>query len=217
MDHAYSLWDTLGDNGNRPNLRVLHELHGGLVHTARRSKVDNGIDVRVLGHRLLYALVNWQKGLAGSPVHLADELSTKGIDDARNGRCGALADEVEIEHALHGSWLETVHEASCLVVEESMLCARAQRPAGSNEASDVVVGIASTAGRGRQSTSTVCATWDCGRHDGWFGVLDELRVRKADNGWLWEWERDRGGLWEGGKGGWFQVLTRNGWGKELQQ
>lgn len=173
LDNAYSLWDTLGDNGNGPNLGVLHELHGGLVHTARRSKVDNGIDVRVLGHRLVYALVDWQESLAGSPVHLADELSTESVDDARNGGCGALADEVEIEHALDGSWLETVHEASRLVVEESVLSTRAQRSAGSNEAADVVIGIASTADRGRRRTS-----WDCGRHVGWFGVLERLRVRR---------------------------------------
>lgn len=166
-DHAYSLWDTLSDDGNRPNLRVLHELHGGLVHTARRSKVDNGIDVRVLGHRLVYALVNWEQSLAGPPVHLADELSTKGIDDARNGWCGALADEVEIEHALHSSWLEAVHEASGLVVEEGVLSTRAQRTAGSSEAADVVIGIASTwSGRGRRRSSTSGARWDSGRHDG---------------------------------------------------
>ena len=172
---AYSLWDTLGDDGNRPNLGVLHELHGGLVHTARRSKVDNGIDVSVLGHGLVYALVNWEEGLAGSPVHLADELSTESVDDARNGGCGALADEVEIEHALDGSWLETVHEASRLVVEESVLSTRAQRSAGSSKAADVVVGIASTwSGRGRRRTSTGCATWDCGRHGGRFGVLERI-------------------------------------------
>ena len=171
---AYSLWDTLSDDGNRPNLRVLHELHGGLVHTARRSKVDNGIDVRVLGHRLVYALVNWEQGLAGSPVHLADELTTESVDDARNGWCGALADEVEIEHALHGSWLETVHEASRLVVEESVLSTRAQWSAGSSKAADVVVGIASASDRGRSTTSTGCATWDCGRHDGWFGGSGEI-------------------------------------------
>lgn len=175
MGLAYSLWDTLGDNGNRPNLGVLHELHGGLVHTARRSKVDNGIDVSVLGHGLVYALVDWEKGLAGSPVHLADELSTESVDDARNGGCGALADEVEIEHALDGSWLETVHEASRLVVEESVLSTRAQRPAGSSKAADVVVGIASAwSGHGRRRTSTSWATWDCGRHGGRFGVLERI-------------------------------------------
>lgn len=107
----------------------------------------------MLGHRLVYALVNWKQGFASSPVHLADELSAEGVDDARNGWCGSLADEIEIKHALHSSWLKAVHEASCLVMEESVLCARAQWPTWGGEASDVVVGT----GGGSRNASTVCA------------------------------------------------------------
>lgn len=94
----------------------------------------------MLGHGLVYILVDWQQSLTGSPVHLADELTTEGVDDACNGGCLALADEVEIEHALDGSGLETVNKASCLFVEESVLSTRAQRSAWSCEAADVVVG-----------------------------------------------------------------------------
>jgi len=94
----------------------------------------------VLGHGLVHILVDWEQSLAGSPVHLADELSTEGIDDAGDGGGLALADEIEIEHALHSPRLEAVHKASCLVVEEGVLGTRAQRPAGSCEAADVVVG-----------------------------------------------------------------------------
>jgi hypothetical protein len=82
----------------------------------------------------------------GNP-HLADELTTESVDDAGDGRSLALADEVKIEHALHGSRLEAtvpvvsvsfanfvqllywrvdswsylLDEASCLAVEESVL------------------------------------------------------------------------------------------------
>jgi len=160
--HAYSLWDTLSNDCNGPDLGIFHELHSGLVNTPGRGKVHDGINIRVLGHRLVYALVNGEESLAGSPVHLADELSTEGIDDARHGWCGALADKVEIQHALDGSWLQTVHEASCLVVEESMLSTRAQRPARGSKATDVIVGIRCSRGQWCRSG----AAGDGGRHGG---------------------------------------------------
>lgn len=49
-------------------------------------------------------VAHWVRGLAIS--HFAHELAAKGIDDARDGWRLALADEVEIEHALHGAGLE---------------------------------------------------------------------------------------------------------------
>lgn len=94
----------------------------------------------MLAESSLDLLVDWQQSLAGTPVHLADELSAEGIDDAGDGRGLALADEVEIQHALHSPRLETVNEASCLVVEESVRRQRAQRAAGSSKALDLVVG-----------------------------------------------------------------------------
>jgi hypothetical protein len=103
----------------------------------------------VLGHGLVYILVDWQQSFTGSPVHLADELTTEGVNDACNGGCLALADEVEIEHALDGSRLQTVDKASCLFVEESVLSTRAQRSARSCKAADVVVG--------REASTRSCA------------------------------------------------------------
>jgi hypothetical protein len=94
----------------------------------------------VLGHRLGYILVDGEEGLAGAPVHLAHELTAKCVDDTGDGGGLAFADEVEIEHALDGSWLQTVDEASCLVVEEGVFSTRAQRTRGSSETADVVVG-----------------------------------------------------------------------------
>jgi len=94
----------------------------------------------VFGHGLVYILVNGQQGLTGTPVHLADELSPEGIDDARNGGSLALADEIEIEHALNGSRLETVNKTSRLVMEECVFSTRAQRSAWCREAADIVVG-----------------------------------------------------------------------------
>jgi hypothetical protein len=40
-------------------------------------------------------------------AHLADELATEGVDDTGYGGGLALADEVEIEHTLHSSRLQT--------------------------------------------------------------------------------------------------------------
>lgn len=122
-----------------------------------------------------------------SSLHLADELTAKGVDDTGDGGSLALADEVEVEHSLHSSRLHTavllsesplavvmlctwlpswsgrprspgnlLDETSCLWVEESVLCLRAQRPAGSGEALDVVVG-----GEAVMSVDTV---WRSGGH-----------------------------------------------------
>lgn len=161
---TYALGNTLSNNSNGLDLRVLHQLHGGAVDTAGRGKVDNDVNIGVLGNSLGNLLVDGQEGLASAPVHLADELTTKSVDDASDRGGGALADEVEIKHALDSTGLQTVDEASCLLVEESMGGERAQRPAGSSEAADVVVrrGGGSRAGRG--AIGTVGASGRCGRH-----------------------------------------------------
>ena len=124
----------------------------------------------MLGEGLLSVLVDGEKGLAGTPVHLANELATEGVDDTGDGGSGALADEVKVEHALHGSGLhatiagqffcsislarfrasraDLLYEASCLVVEESVVCGR-ENTAGRGEAGNVVVGrLIAVAGRG---------------------------------------------------------------------
>lgn len=70
MSNTYSLRDTLSNDGNRLDLGVLHQFHGGLVHGTRGSEVDNGVNICVLGHGLADVLVDGQQGLAGSPVPL---------------------------------------------------------------------------------------------------------------------------------------------------
>jgi hypothetical protein len=45
--------------------------------------------------------------MKGIFIHLANELATKSVDDTSNRRCATLANEVEVEHALHGSGLHT--------------------------------------------------------------------------------------------------------------
>ena len=104
---AYPFRHTFGDDCNRPDLRVLHELHCGLVDGSRGGEVDDGVDVAVLGDGLLHRLVNGQESLAGAPVHLAHELAAEGVDDARDRGRLTLADKVKVEHALDRSWLET--------------------------------------------------------------------------------------------------------------
>lgn len=137
---TYALWHTLGDDGNGADLGELHELHGGAVDGAGRGKVDDGVDVGVLGHGLLDVLVDGEQGLAGSPVHLADELTAESVDDTGHRGGLALANVVKVEHALDSLGLHAVDEASRLVVEEGVLGRRAQRTARSLEAADVVIG-----------------------------------------------------------------------------
>lgn len=148
MACTYSLRDTLSNNSNGLDLRVLHKLHGGAVDTSGRSKVDDNVDIGVLAHCLVNLLVDGQQSLAGSPIHLADELTTESVDDTGDRGLRALADEVEIEHALDGSGLKTVDEASRLVGEESVLGKRAQRSAWSRETLNVVVGRQAAGGSG---------------------------------------------------------------------
>lgn len=148
MASTYSLRDTLSNDSNGLNLGVLHKLHGGAVDTSRGSEVDDNVNVGVLLHSLVNLLVDGQQSLAGSPVHLADELTAESVDNTGNGGLGSLANEVEIEHALDGSGLKTVDEASRLVGEESVLRKRAQRSAGSRETLDVVVSRQAVGGSG---------------------------------------------------------------------
>ena len=51
---AYSLGDTFGNDSNGLDLWVLHELHGGAVNTPGGGKVDNSIDLVMLGHGLVH-------------------------------------------------------------------------------------------------------------------------------------------------------------------
>ena len=113
----------------------------------------------MLLHGLLNRLVDWEKSLAGSPVHLGDELAAESVNDTGDGWGFTLADEVEIQHSLDSSWLETIDKASSLVVEESLLTTWAQWPGWSSEAADVIVGV-SAAGRWREAVGSGR------RHDG---------------------------------------------------
>lgn len=114
----------------------------------------------MLLHGLSNVLVDGEQGLAGAPVHLADELTAECVDDTCDGRSLALADKVEIEHALDGSGLQAVDKASGLVVEEGVLCTRAQGTAGGSESANVVVGREAW-GRRCRAIGTVCL---CRRH-----------------------------------------------------
>lgn len=137
---TYSLGDTLSNDGNGLDLGILHELHGRAVDTSRRGEVDNNVNVGVLAHGLVNLLVDGQESLAGAPVHLANELSAESVDDTSDRGLLALADEVKVQHALDGSGLKTVDQASGLVGEKSVLGKRAQRSAGSRKSLNVVVG-----------------------------------------------------------------------------
>nr|POE71985.1 hypothetical protein CFP56_11861 [Quercus suber] len=66
-------------------------------------------------------------------LHLADELATECVDDTSDRRSLTLADKVEVEHALDGSWLETARDLG-------VFCLRTQRSAGCGKSLNVVVG-----------------------------------------------------------------------------
>ena len=156
---------------------AFHQLHGGAVDGTRGSKVDDGVNVWVLGHGLGDILVDGKEGLAGAPVHLANELATKGVDDTSHRGSGPLADEVKVQHTLDGSGLHTtvgqllttvfrancvipsdlLYEASCLVVEEGV-GERREHAAGGLETSDVVVGrqVIGRAGQRSRARHDVC-------------------------------------------------------------
>lgn len=50
-------------------------------------------------------------GFAGLSLHLADELTTESVDDTGDRRLLALADEVEVKHALDGLGLHSAVKA----------------------------------------------------------------------------------------------------------
>jgi hypothetical protein len=111
-------------------------------------------------------------------VHFADELTTECVDDTGDRGLLALADEVEVEHTLDGTGLQTavrtllelgplrvyscgvglLDEASCLGVEERVRGGRAHGPAGSSKTADVVVGGEAIAAR----LGRVPSNWRCG-------------------------------------------------------
>jgi hypothetical protein len=121
---THALGDTLGDDGNALDLGELEQLHGRLVYGARGREVDDGVDIVVLANGLVNRLVDGQQCLASAPVpawlsavflnlrrgawhaHFAHELAAECVDDAGDGRRLALADEVEVEHALDGTGLQ---------------------------------------------------------------------------------------------------------------
>lgn len=143
---THSLRNTFCDNGNALDLGVLHQFHGGAVDGSRRRKVHDGVNVGVLGHGLSNVLIDGQEGLAGTPVpvdciscciivyqlnwlllHLADELTTKGVDDTRYRWGATLADEVKVEHALHGSGLHATGSGQSCAIECAQRLSEVQR------------------------------------------------------------------------------------------
>ena len=114
-------------------------------------------------------------------LHLADELTTEGIDDTGDGRLLALADEVEVKHALDGLGLHSavaivsmflavlsrcegdiLDETSCLGVEELVVGLRSECSAGRGEACDVVVGRGGLAVGHSSRSHCCCVDWMCG-------------------------------------------------------
>jgi hypothetical protein len=129
-------------------------------------------------------------------AHFANELTAECIDDAGNGGLLALADEIEVEHALHSAGLQTavrmllelaprfrsccgllLDKASGLGVEESVCSRWAQWAAGSYETTDVVVGRkAFVRVRGAGLVGSGPVDWDGGRHRGRFASIEDIEL-----------------------------------------
>lgn len=160
---TYPLRNTLSNNSNGLDLGALHQLHGGGVDGPRGRKVDDSVNIWVLGHGLGGILVDGQKRLTGTPVHLAHELTPESVDNTGHGRSGAFADKIKVQHTLDGSGLHAtittnisivcviasisswfwrfglLDEASCLVVKESMR-ERREDPTRRAKPGNVVIG-----------------------------------------------------------------------------
>ena len=85
---------------------MLQALEGTRVDGSRAGKVDDDIDIRVLGHGLLQAGVDGEEGLLGTPVELLDVVATEGVDHHGDGGGLTTARVVEVEHTLDGAGLD---------------------------------------------------------------------------------------------------------------
>ena len=110
-----ALRNTLSDESNGLDLLMLQALKSTRVDGSRAGKVDDDIDIRVLGHGLLQAGVDGEEGLLGTPVELLDVVATEGIDHGGDGR--GLTTAGVVEHALDGTGLETVNKGAGVGIE----------------------------------------------------------------------------------------------------
>jgi hypothetical protein len=125
------------------DLRVLESIESRRVDGSLRREVDEDVGVGVLFGGLGEGGVDGEEGLLCAPVELLDVVSAEGVDHRSDGGSLSAAREVEVEHALDGSGLETEDEGSGGFVEGSV-----RRSTGGRlglESDDVVVGLLSRA------------------------------------------------------------------------
>jgi hypothetical protein len=125
------------------DLRVLESIESRRVDGSLRREVDEDVGVGVLLGGLGEGGVDGEEGLLCAPVELLDVVSAEGVDHRSDGGSLSAAREVEVEHALDGSGLETEDEGSGGFVEGSV-----RRSTGGRlglESDDVVVGLLSRA------------------------------------------------------------------------
>jgi hypothetical protein len=96
---------------------MLQALESTRVDRSRAGEGDDEIDIRVLRNGLLQAGVDREESLLGSPVGLLDVVATKGVDRGSDGGGLTTAREVEVEHALDGTGMETVDEGAGVGIE----------------------------------------------------------------------------------------------------
>jgi hypothetical protein len=114
---SVALGHTLSNQGKSLDLGELEALKSARVHTTRAGKVDNNVDIGVLGDGLLERGVDGQEGLFGSPVELLDVVATEGVDHGSDGGSLATARVVKVQHALDGTGLETIDERAGVSIE----------------------------------------------------------------------------------------------------
>jgi len=121
------------------NLRVLEGVESRRVNTSARREVDEDVGVGVLLGGLSDGSVDGEEGLLCTPVELLDVVTSEGVDHGSDRGSLPSAREVEVEHSLDSSRLETVNEGSSGLVEGSV--GRSSGGGGGVESNDVVSGL----------------------------------------------------------------------------
>lgn len=138
------LRNTLGNDTDGLDLREREDFEGRGVDGSRGSEVDNDINVGVLLDGLTDGGVDGKESFLGTPVELLNVVTTEGVDHSSDGRNLSTAREVEVEHALDSTGLETKDEGPGVLVEGSEPRSSA-RDRLSVEPNNLVVGLLSAA------------------------------------------------------------------------
>ena len=154
---SVALRNTLSDKSDSLDLGVLKAFEGTRIHTTARSKIDNNIDIGMLGSCLLDTGVDGEKSLFGTPVEFLNVMTTKGVYHSSNGGCFTAARVIKIKHALNSTRLETVDKGAGLSIKRPEPRTSGRRLAGL-KVDDLVLGLSTTTIRVDRADSRLITT-----------------------------------------------------------